>query len=71
MGVNGAEVRAPTPVKVVSSRPLVAGACGTAGARCRTRLGTSRFGTAVYEVEYNPTGSYTPSQAKINIHVSK
>ena len=30
-----------------------------------------RFGTAVYEVEYNPTGSYTPSQAKINIHVSK
>jgi hypothetical protein len=30
-----------------------------------------RFGTAVYEVEYNPTGSYSPSQAKINIHVSK
>jgi hypothetical protein len=30
-----------------------------------------RFGTAVYEVEYNPTGSYSPSSAKINIHVSK
>jgi hypothetical protein len=30
-----------------------------------------RFGTAVYLVEYNPTGSYSPSQAKINIHVSK
>jgi hypothetical protein len=30
-----------------------------------------RFGTAVYEVEYNPTGSYSPSSAKINIHVTK
>jgi hypothetical protein len=30
-----------------------------------------RLGTAVYLVEYNPTGSYSPSQAKINIHVSK
>jgi hypothetical protein len=30
-----------------------------------------RLGTAVYLVEYNPTGSYSPSQAKINIHVSR
>jgi hypothetical protein len=30
-----------------------------------------RLGTSVYLVEYNPTGSYSPSQAKINIHVSR
>ncbi len=30
-----------------------------------------QLGTSVYLVEYNPTGSYTPSQAKINVHVSK
>jgi hypothetical protein len=30
-----------------------------------------RLGTSVYLVEYNPTGSYSPSQARINIHVSK
>jgi hypothetical protein len=31
----------------------------------------ARFGTSVFLVEYNPTGSYSPSQAKINIHVAK